>query len=125
LRTDALGSIQVVGKDGPAPIPNFAPIAVVGCLVQGSDNTWTLTNASAAVRTRQEKPTAQDVQASAAKALGSGTFRVVYIDSLRPGFLPESHIGHKLHAQGYLLRNDKGVGLSVTWLEAVASTCTQ
>jgi mono/diheme cytochrome c family protein len=125
LRTDALDSIQVVGKDGPASIPNFALIAAVGCLTQGSDSTWTLTNVSAAVRARQEKPTAEEVQASAAKALGSGTFRLVYIESLRPGFLPESHISHKLHAQGYLLRNDKGIGLSVTWLEAVASTCTQ
>src|SRR2546421_4360864 len=51
----------------------------------------------------------------------SGTFRLVYIDSLRPGFRPESHVGHKLHAQGYLLSNEKGEGLSVTWLEAVAS----
>ena len=125
LRTDALGSIQLVGKDGPAPIPNFALIAVVGCLAQAADNTWTLTNVSAAVRTRQEKPAAPEVQASAAKPLGTDTFRLVYVDFLRPGFSPEQHVSHKLHAQGYLLRNDKGVGLSVTWLETVASTCTE
>jgi hypothetical protein len=123
LRTDALGSIQIVGKDGPAPIPNFALIAVAGCLSQGPDNTWTLTNVSAPVRARQEKPTAPEVQASAARPPGTDTFRLVYIDSLRTDFLPDRHVGHKLHAQGYLLRNDKGLGLSVTWLEAVASTC--
>ena len=125
LKADALGSIRIVGKDGPASIPTFALIAVVGCLAQSPDNPWILTSVSAGVRTRQERPTAPEVQASAAKPLGTDTYRLVYIDSLRPGFLPERHVGHKLHAQGYLLRNDKGVGLSVTWLEAVASTCTE
>ncbi|HYR83132.1 MAG TPA: cytochrome c [Terriglobia bacterium] len=125
LSTDAVGNIRIVGKDGPAPIPNFSLITLVGCLSQGPENTWALTNVPAAVRTRQEKPTAPEVQVSAAKPLGTDTFRLVYIDSLRPDFLPERHVGHKLHAQGYLLRNDKGLGLSVTSLEAVASTCTE
>ncbi len=125
LSTDALGSIQIVGKDGPAPIPPFVLIAMAGCLAQGAGNEWKLENVSAPVRTRQEKPTAPEVQASASKPLGTGTSRLVYIDSLRPGFIPERHVGHKLHAQGYLLRNDKGLGLSVTWLETVASTCTK
>jgi mono/diheme cytochrome c family protein len=125
LNADAVGTIQMVGKDGPAPIPKFALVSAAGCLAQGSDNEWKLEKASAPVRTRQEKPAAPEVQASAAKPLGTGTFRLVYIDSLRPGFIPESHVGHKLHAQGYLLSNDKGEGLSVTWLEEVASTCTK
>ena len=125
LSADVLGQIDIVGKDGPAPIPKFALIAMAGCLAQSAGDEWRLENASAPVRTRQEKPTAPEVQASAAKPLGTGTFRLVYIDSLGPGFLPESHVGHKLHAQGYLLSNEKGEGLSVTWLEAVASTCTK
>ncbi|PYS45390.1 MAG: hypothetical protein DMG13_32295 [Acidobacteria bacterium] len=125
LSSDALDSIQIVGKDGPAPIPAFALIQVAGCLAQGPDNTWTLTNVSAPVRTRQEKPTAPELQTSTDRPLGTGTFRLVYIDSLRPDFLPERHVDQKLHAQGYLLRNDKGLGLSVTWLEAVASTCKE
>lgn len=124
LTADALGSIQVVGKDGPAPIPKFALITVVGCLIQ-ADNEWKLEKVSAPVRTRQEKPTPQELQASTVKPLGTGTFRLVYIDSLRPGFLPERHVGEKLHGHGYLLSNDKGEGLSVTWLETVASTCKE
>jgi len=42
-----------------------------------------------------------------------------------PWFLPERHVGEKLHGQGYLLSNDKGEGLSVTWLETVAANCSQ
>ena len=125
LTASALGGIQIVGKDGPAPIPKFALITVVGCLAQGPDNEWKLENVSAPVRTRQEKPTPEELQASATKPLGTGTFRLVYIDALRPGFVPERHVGEKLHGHGYLLSNDKGEGLSVTWLETVASDCKE
>ena len=98
------------------------------CLVKTEDkgdDEWKLENVSPPLRTRQEKPTGPEVRASAARPLGTGKFRLVYIDSLRPDFLPEQHVAHKLHAQGYLLNNEKGDGLSVTWLEAVASTCPQ
>lgn len=124
LSADALGSIDLVGKDGPAPIPKFTLITFTGCLARAGDE-WKLENASAPVRTRQEKPADGEVKASAEKPLGTGTFRLVYLDSLSPGFLPENHVGHKLHAQGYLLSNEKGEGLSVTWLESVASTCAK
>jgi hypothetical protein len=123
LTSDALESIQFVGKDGPATIPKFALITIVGCLVKGSDDEWKLERVSAPARTRQEKPTPADVKSSAARSLGTGTFRLVYLDSLSPGFLPERHAGEKLHGQGYFLSNDKGDGLSVTWLETVASSC--
>jgi len=124
LTTDALESIDIVGKDGPAPIPKFALISVVGCLTK-SDDEWKLEKVSAPRRTRQEKPTPAEVQASSKQTLGTGTFRLVYIDSLSPGFIPEQHVGQKLHGQGYLLSNDKGEGLSVTWLGTVASTCRE
>src|SRR5205823_2721074 len=122
LTADALGDIRLVGKDGPAPIPKFSLISVVGCLVKG-DVEWKLQNASNPVRAHDEKPRIQDVELSALKPLGTGEYRLVYIDDLRPAFIPEKHIGQKLHVQGYLLINDKGIGLSVTWLEAVDSSC--
>jgi len=124
LTTAALESINFVGKDGPAPIPKFALISAVGCLTKSGDE-WMLEKVTAPRRTRQEKPAPAEVQASAATPLGTGTFRLVYIDSLRPGFVPEQHVGQKLHAQGYLLSNDKGEGLSVTWLETVAPMCRE
>src|SRR5207249_1713796 len=40
LSADALGSIDLVGKDGPAPIPKFALITLVGCLAKGEE--WKL-----------------------------------------------------------------------------------
>src|SRR5215510_7893556 len=76
LTIDALENIDVVGKDGPAPIPKFALITAVGCLTKSGDE-WTLEKASAPRRTRQEKPTPAEVKTSAAKPLGAGTFRLV------------------------------------------------
>jgi hypothetical protein len=48
----------------------------------------------------------------------------VYVEDLRPGFIAERNVGKKLHAQGYLLNNDKGEGLSVNSLQAIGS-CTE
>jgi mono/diheme cytochrome c family protein len=119
-----LDRIQFVGHNGPAPIPTFALITVIGCLVKNPEtNEWNLINASAPVRTRDEKPKPSDVQASASKTLGTDAFRLVYVDDLRPAFIPEQNVGHKLLANGYLLRNAKGIGLTVTWLESIPSDC--
>ena len=124
LTRDEVGNIQFVGKEGPAPIPRFALVEVVGCLAQAPDNEWKLTNVSAPVRNRNEEvPKPAEVQAFAPKALGTDALRLVYIDSLRPQFVPERNIGHKLYAKGYVLRNEKGDGLSVSWLESVGPTC--
>ncbi len=121
LTANALDHIQIVGQGGPAPIPNFALITVVGCLVKNVEtNEWNLANASAPVRTRDEKPKRSDVQASTTKSLGTDKLRLVYVEDLRPDFNPETNAGRKLHANGYLLRNAKGYGLSVTWLESVS-----
>jgi len=124
LTHDALSTTQLTGKGGPAPIPNFSLIWVVGCLTKSGDE-WKLEKVSAPLRSRQEKPTPAEIQASAARPLGTGTFRLVYIDSLRPGFVPEQHVGHKLYVHGYLLSNDKGAGVSVNGLEAVESMCRE
>src|SRR5262249_10190033 len=119
------GSTQVVGKDGPAPIPKFAQITLVGCLAQGPGDERKLENASAPGRTRQEKPTPEELRASAAKPLGTATFRLGHSHVVRPGVIPERSVGPKLHGHGYLLSNDKGEGLSVTWLESLAATCKE
>src|SRR5262249_26321384 len=33
LKRDVLEKIQLVGKDGPKPVPNFVPVLSVGCLL--------------------------------------------------------------------------------------------
>src|SRR5215467_14131994 len=122
LTAEAVGQIRFVGKDGPQPIPKFSLISLVGCLAKGED--WKLEKASDPIRAHDEKPRPSVVEASGSKPLGNGEYRLVYVDDLRPAFIPERHVGDKLHAQGYLLVNDKGIGLSVTWLQSVGTSCT-
>src|SRR4051812_34125168 len=52
LKANALAELQLVGKDGPKPVPNFALVLSVGCLVQTGQDSWILTHASEPVRTR-------------------------------------------------------------------------
>src|SRR5262245_46056848 len=52
LKPDLLDKIDVVGKDGPKPVPNFVPVLSVGCLIANGENRWSLINASEPVRTR-------------------------------------------------------------------------
>ncbi len=126
LTLDQLESIQFVGIDGPAPVPEFSLIHVVGCLEQGPDDEWILTDVSAPVRASDpEGVTDADLQAARDSLPGTGRYRLVYMDAMSPGFLPGPHIGHKLYAKGYLLINDLGEGLSLTRLEAVATSCNE
>src|SRR5262245_55088342 len=75
LTSDALGGTQLTGKDGPAPLPSFTLISVVGCLTESGDE-WKLDKVSAPLRSRQEKPIPAEIQASAARPLGTGIFRL-------------------------------------------------
>ncbi len=127
LKKDTLGGIQIVGRNGPAPLPKFALIEVVGCLARDpGTKEWTLMNVSTPVRSRSEdRPPSSELQAFAGRPPGTETLRLVYVNDLRPDFLPEYDVGHKVYGKGYLLRNDKGTGLSVLWLEPVASVCME
>ena len=124
LTAPQVASVQFVSTDGPTPLPEFALVQVVGCLEEWPDGEWALTHVSAPVRTRDpEGLTDAELQAAPDMPLGTEGYRLVYMDFLRPGFQPEPHVGHKLHAKGYLLSNDRGIGLSLTRLDAVATTC--
>jgi mono/diheme cytochrome c family protein len=80
FRTDSLESIRIEGRDGPQPIPNYALIRVVGCLAQGPQNAWMLTNASEPVRTRDPEPSKdEELTNSMAKRLGTQQVRLMNI----------------------------------------------
>jgi mono/diheme cytochrome c family protein len=126
LKPDALATIRVVGKEGPAPVPNFSLVQVVGCLAQGSDNSWILTDASDPSRTRNPKEsTESELKSSAATPLGAQTFRLLDVDYFRPDFTAAAHKGHKMEAKGFLIRNPADLRLSITWLEMLDSSCTK
>ena len=116
---DSLGIIDLVRKGQGSTIPNFSLVQVVGCLTQGSNNTWTLTRTSEPVLTRDEEPTAAAMRTAQGKALGSQTFQLVSVVS----FKPEGHKDQKVEARGLLYKDQNDARLNLTSLQPVNSAC--
>lgn len=126
LTKDALGSIQLVGKDGPKPLPTNALVQVVGCFAPGAENSWVLADSSDPVRTRNaEEVTAEERKASVEKALGTGKFRLQNLPDFRANFMPDAYKGHKVVAKGSLIRQTNNDRIYVLALETVADRCSQ
>ena len=126
LRTDVLDSIQLVGRDGPQPLPTGALALVVGCLARSGDDTWMLVNASPPIRAQTSpfNTTPEELAASEAQGLGPGTFGLKDIHYIR-GLRPDDHEGHKMQAKGLLIRLPDSDRISLTSMEMVASDCAE
>ncbi|PYS01624.1 MAG: hypothetical protein DMG12_15255 [Acidobacteria bacterium] len=57
LTPDLLGSVMLVGKNGPQPVPDGALVITVGCLSQARDGVWVLFSATEPARTRTSTTT--------------------------------------------------------------------
>lgn len=124
LTPEAIGSTLLVGKEGPQPLPTNALVQVVGCLISGPNDTWTLTRATGLARTRNaEETTAEELKKSAAKPLGNQTFLLNNLDDIRPGFSPNTYKGHKVQAKGALTRRPGNDRIYVISLETLAPSC--
>jgi mono/diheme cytochrome c family protein len=117
LSADALENIRVEGKSGPAEVHAGALVDVVGCLT-GSGKDWTLTNATAAIRTRNPNDsTAEELKAWDAKPLGTRKFGLMDADF----YHPEAHRDHKVEVKGFLIKNPGEDKINVTALQMTAN----
>lgn len=124
LSMDAIPNIQVQGKNGPAPVPNFALVDVVGCFTRGPQDTWILIHASEPARTRNPvQPTESEISAVRVKPLGSQVFQLLDAEYFSNAFRPEAHTGHKVNAKGFLIRTGTDVRINATWIEMLAADC--
>jgi mono/diheme cytochrome c family protein len=121
LTPDDLARIQIVGKEGPGRVPNFALVQVIGCLTEGPGNTWLLTNSTEPIRTASPKPSSEaELKVAESKPLGGETFRLL---SVYPN--PGSHKGHKVEAKGFLVKMADENRINVSSLQMVATSCGQ
>ena len=123
LTADAVGSIQLVGPEGPRPLANLTIIRAVGCLSPEEKNTWTLVKAGspAAVRSRiVDGTTPEELKVSATQPLGTQTFRLLSVTEQGA-----SYAGHKVQVKGVLTRQNQVERINVMSLESVAVTCAQ
>jgi mono/diheme cytochrome c family protein len=112
-----LANIQIVkpsGENAAHEIPNFALVAITGCLTRGPGNSWILTNAGDPVATKKEVST--DPKAG---PLGTQTWFLVSVTA----FHPASHQGQKMEARGLLYRQPNDNRINLTSLQMVAADC--
>ena len=116
-----VGSIQLVGPEGPRPLANLTIVRAVGCLTPQANDTWALVNASGPrpVRTRIVRGTTpEELAGSAAQALGTQTFLLLSVTSQGA-----SLAGHKVQVKGVLNRQNKVERINVMSLDSVAPAC--
>lgn len=119
LRVEDLQKIQVIGKDGPEPVPDFSLVRVVGCLTtNATDGAWMLTHTGDPVRTGNPQPVAGEREAAAAWPLGPGTYRLLVSAAYAPAPLK----GHRVEARGFLIRRPEN-RLNITSLESLEPSC--
>ena len=123
MTVSGLDKIRIQDKDGPAPVPSFAMVHVIGCLTQESKETYKLTNATEAVRVRDpSESTGEALEAAKAEPLGDATYEllrnVIYLD-------PQNSLGHKVEAKGFLIRNDAGDRINVSTLKPLSDSCSK
>ena len=122
LTASRAGDVRVVGKDGPAAVPDGALIGAVGCLDQGSDQSWTLTRSSEPVRTRDvEASNGEELKATKERTLGTLTYRLPDVGF----FHPDAHRGHRVEIKGFLDKQPKGDRIMATSLQTLATSCPE
>jgi mono/diheme cytochrome c family protein len=120
LSVDDLGKIQLVGKDGPAQVPDFALVRVVGCLTADASNAaWTLTHSSDPIRTGNPQPAPGEREATQEWPLGPRTYSLMVSAAYGPGPLK----GHKVEVRGFLIRRPAETRLNITSLETLNPAC--
>lgn len=119
LSADVIKSIRIEGRNGPGPVPNFALVRTVGCLLQSADSTWMLADAGEPARTKDPAPSKEDeLKSSEASALGTQAFRLL---NVYPS--PDPYKGHKIEAKGFLIRDPAGNRINVTSVQTLAARC--
>jgi cytochrome c5 len=121
LTTEVIDDLIIAKRGGGESngLANFALVQVVGCLSQGPDKQWRLTNTSQPVLTKDQPATAQELQEDLAKSSGTDTFVLHSVAR----FKPETYQGQKMAAKGLVYRSPNDALLSLTSLQVVDSKC--
>src|SRR3954469_23499455 len=115
--TDRGGPENAAPPQGPKALPI---VETVGCLVDGSNRTWTLTNAAepaSATRAGFSRP--EEVKAAEGRGLGSQQIRLIGMGEMNPS----PHRGHKVLVKGLQIKDAAGLRLNVTSLKTVGDLC--
>jgi hypothetical protein len=127
LSTAMLATILIMGRDGPAPLPNGAFVQTVGCLTKVAEGSWKLTKATPLVRSR----TLRDLKSGELKSfeqqrLGKDeivltTRRFLRFKSSDPDL--SAFTDQKIVAEGRLVREASDVHIEIFRAREVDQSC--
>ena len=113
-------TIQLVGKDGPKPLPTNALIVAVGCFMAADSDTGMLTSVATLARTRTaDATTPEELKRSAALPAGKQQFKLQNLSD----FKAASFQGHRVQVKGVLVRQTNNDRINVTALDSLAASC--
>lgn len=115
--TDRGGPENAAPPQGAQAIPI---VETVGCLAEGPNRTWTLTNAgepAKAGRAGFSRP--EEVKAAEGRGLGSQQWALIGMTEMNPGL----HRGRKVLVKGLLIKDAAGQRINVTSLKTVGDLC--
>lgn len=113
LTPASIAGVQIISKDGPGELPANTLVRVVGCLAK-SGNEWTLTSATAPVRTEKTAPAPED----ATVALGTRTIALKFVLTKL-----DAMVGKRMSVSGMLIGAGGADGLNVAVVNRVGETC--
>jgi len=115
---------QLVGVDGPKPLPPSALVRVVGCLAHPADG-WTLTRSAAPARVRSNGDTTNpaELEASGRVPLGNLEYRLPNLgeDHKEPDLLAE--VGKKVQVKGVANGQGSAARISVLSFSPLGQSC--
>lgn len=118
LTADAMSHIQIAGNKGPLPLEPGAPVRVIGCMAQGPDKKWQLTQSVGPAKIKGMSPLPDSELAEADQmALGTQTVGLDGDVSAAP------QAGRKLVAKGLLIRTGADARIRVVTLQIVNEAC--
>ncbi|HLH32723.1 MAG TPA: cytochrome c [Terriglobia bacterium] len=123
LTLDTLDKVQILGRNGVQPAPQFALVLTVGCMSFRRAG-WTVTSATEPVRaTMPDIGTPDEVTAAKRGLLGLREYRLADFGYLGRGFSPGALEGHRILVKGYIIRQREFERISVTAVTDVAPDC--
>lgn len=123
LTVDTLGEVQVVGRSGIQPPPQFALVLSVGCM-RFRPVSWMLSYATSPVRaTMPDIASREEIDDAKEARLGVREYRLADFGYLGREFNPEALEDHRILVKGYIIRQPEFERISVTSVTDISPDC--
>ena len=123
LTLDSLDKVQILGRNGVQPPPQYALVLSVGCMSARRAG-WTLTSATEPVRaTNPDISTKEEIDGAKTTLLGLRDLRLADFGYLGRGFSPDLLEGHRILVKGYIIRQREFDRISVTSVSDISTEC--